>query len=132
MIKKDMELRTMESIHGVAACYAWPRHVVGFKRSREGGGEGTEAQLASMMPKTNQVGPHASETTSHGLILGNQPKLLPSGPKSRFREAMPEVTAETSGRISTPAVKEKVQPKERQVDGVLSIWDDRSWGEYQK
>mmetsp|Transcript_63136 Transcript_63136/g.138246 ORF Transcript_63136/g.138246 Transcript_63136/m.138246 type:complete len:149 (+) Transcript_63136:33-479(+) len=126
LIRKDMALRTMESIHGMAACYSWPRHVVGFKRSREGG-EGTEAQLAAMRPKMNQVGPHASEITAHGLIIGNQPKLLPAGPRViKIPEAMESTEVKSSHCVSPAA--EKPLPKDVTA---LSIWDDRSWGEYQ-
>ena len=69
------------------------------------------------------IGPHASETTSHGLIIGTQPKLVPTCPVARPKEPLP-----ASG-TPTQQSEERQRPPSTAASG---IWDDRSWGEYQK
>ncbi|CAK9069403.1 K(+) efflux antiporter 2 [Durusdinium trenchii] len=128
VVKKDVCHRTIESIHGTNACYEWPRHQIGFKRSQEGAGEGL---VPDARPR-NLTGPHFSETTSHGLIIGTQPKFLPTGPR---RTPPKEAVTGTPGRKPSSASHEKAGSMEvrlQRPSGSGDIWDDREWGEYQK
>mmetsp|Transcript_6051 Transcript_6051/g.11021 ORF Transcript_6051/g.11021 Transcript_6051/m.11021 type:complete len:154 (-) Transcript_6051:46-507(-) len=134
VVKKDVAVRTVESIHGMNVCHAWPRHchvaAATLQRSRvNDSGALPAVEPTSRQPKEHH-GHHFSETTSHGLILGNQPKLIPLSPcgplKTMKREA--KAALETQAP-ETKAGHPKAEPAE--MSFAPDIWDDRLWGKYQ-